>query len=467
MAFLTGRHIPRRTFLRGTGASIALPFLDAMVPAGRLWAPVDPTRLVAIEQVHGAAGCSQWGATQHMWSPATVGRGFDLGPSALDPLEPDRDYLTIISNPDVRMAEAYDPKEIGADHFRSSAVFLTQSPPTQTESSDVFVGISLDQMYAARFGQDTPIPSMQLCIENVDKAGGCAYGYSCVYTDMITWASPTEPLPMIRDPRVAFDMLFGAGGTPAERAARRESQGSILDWITGRIAQLDQQLKPSDRERMEQYLENIREVERRIQSVEARNATGEVRALPEAPAGVPDSFEEHIGLMYDLQALAFEADMTRVFTLKTGRDASSRVYPESGTTTGFHPASHHGDDPQRITEFYLINKHHVNQLPRFLERLKNTMEGDSSLLEKSMIVYGSPMADGNVHNHRRCPLIVLGHAQGRLEGNLHLKALDETPMANAMLGLLHKLGMDDIESFGDSTGELSFSTPIAAPLETL
>ena len=467
MAFLTGRHIPRRTFLRGTGASIALPFLDAMVPAGRLWAPVDPTRLVAIEQVHGAAGCSQWGATQHMWSPATVGRGFDLGPSALDPLEPYRDYLTIISNTDVRMAEAYDPKEIGADHFRSSAVFLTQSHPTQTESSDVFVGISLDQMYAARFGQDTPIPSMQLCIENVDKAGGCAYGYSCVYTDMITWASPTEPLPMIRDPRVAFDMLFGAGGTPAERAARRESQGSILDWITGRIAQLDQQLKPSDRERMEQYLENIREVERRIQSVEARNATGEVRALPEAPAGVPDSFEEHIGLMYDLQALAFEADMTRVFTLKTGRDASSRVYPESGTTTGFHPASHHGDDPQRITEFYLINKHHVNQLPRFLERLKNTMEGDSSLLEKSMIVYGSPMADGNVHNHRRCPLIVLGHAQGRLEGNLHLKALDETPMANAMLGLLHKLGMDDIESFGDSTGELSFSAPIAAPLETL
>ncbi len=467
MAFLTGRHIPRRTFLRGTGASIALPFLDAMVPAGRLWAPVDPIRLVAIEQVHGAAGSSQWGATQHMWSPATVGRGFDLGPSALDPLEPYRDYLTIISNTDVRMAEAYDPKEIGADHFRSSAVFLTQSHPTQTESSDVFVGISLDQMYAARFGQDTPIPSMQLCIENVDKAGGCAYGYSCVYTDMITWASPTEPLPMIRDPRVAFDMLFGAGGTPAERAARRESQGSILDWITGRIAQLDQQLKPSDRERMEQYLENIREVERRIQSVEARNATGEVRALPEAPAGVPDSFEEHIGLMYDLQALAFEADMTRVFTLKTGRDASSRVYPESGTTTGFHPASHHGDDPQRITEFYLINKHHVNQLPRFLERLKNTMEGDSSLLEKSMIVYGSPMADGNVHNHRRCPLIVLGHAQGRLEGNLHLKALDETPMANAMLGLLHKLGMDDIESFGDSTGELSFSAPIAAPLETL
>ena len=467
MGFLSGRHIPRRTFLRGAGASVALPFLDAMVPAGRVWAPNDPVRLVAIEQVHGAAGCSQWGASQFMWSPEDVGRRFDLSPSALAPLEPYREYLTIVSNTDVRMAEAYDPREIGADHFRSSAVFLTQSHPTQTESSDVFVGTSLDQMYAARFGQDTPIPSMQLCIENVDKAGGCAYGYSCVYTDMITWASPTEPLPMIRDPRVAFDMLFGAGGTPEERAARRKSQGSILDWITSRVAQLDGKLKPSDRQRMDQYLQNIREVERRIQSVEARNATGEVRALPEAPAGVPDSFEEHIGLMYDLQALAFEADMTRVFTLKTGRDASSRVYPESGTTTGFHPASHHGDDPQRITEFYLINKHHVNQLPRFLDRLKNTMEGESSLLEKSMILYGSPMADGNVHNHRRCPLIVLGHAQGRLEGNLHMKAVDGTPMANALLGLMHKLGMSDIESFGDSTGDLSFSAPSAAPSGTL
>lgn len=464
MPFLTGRHIPRRTFLRGTGASLALPFLDAMVPAGRRWAPEDPVRLVAIEQVHGAAGCSPWGAEQFMWAPEQVGTGFDLRPSALAPLEPYREYLTIVGNTDVRMAEAFDAKEIGADHFRSSAVFLTQSHPTQTESSDVFVGTSLDQLYAARFGQDTPIPSMQLCIENVDKAGGCAYGYSCVYTDMISWTSPTEPLPMIRDPRVAFDLLFGAGGTSAERAARRRSQGSILDWITGRVAELERELKPSDRNRMEQYLENVREVERRIQAIEARNTSGEARALPEAPAGVPDSFEEHVGLMYELQALAFEADMTRVFTLKTGRDASSRVYPESGTSTGFHPASHHGDDPQRITDFYLINRYHVAQLPRFLDRLKGTMEGDSNLLEKSMILYGSPMSDGNVHNHRRCPLIVLGHAQGRLAGNLHIEAVDGTPMANAMLGLMHELGMDDLESFGDSTGAMTFRPPASSRL---
>ena len=462
MAFITGRHLPRRTFLRGAGATVALPFLDAMVPAGRPWLANDPIRLVAIESVHGAAGCSPWGSTQNLWNPKDVGQNFDLGPSALLPLEPYREYLTIISNTDVRMAEAYSPREIGADHFRSSAVFLTQCHPTQTEGSDVFVGTSLDQMYARRFGQDTAIPSMQLCIENVDNAGGCAYGYSCVYTDMITWASPTEPLPMIRDPRVAFDMLFGAGGSREERAARRRSQGSILDWITGRLARLKGELKPSDRQRLDRYLDDIREVERRIQGIEARSATGEERALPEAPAGVPDSFEEHVRLMYDLQVLAFESDITRVFTFKTGRDASARVYPESGTYSGFHPASHHGNSPERVTDFYLINLHHVNQLPHFLDKLKNSMEGDTDLLEKTMIIYGSPMADGNVHNHRRCPLVVLGHAQGQLEGNVHLKAPDGTPMANAMLSLLHKLGMEDMESFGDSTGDMSLTTPAAA-----
>jgi hypothetical protein len=460
MEFITGKHIPRRTFLRGLGATVGLPLLDAMIPAGRLWRKeADPIRLVAIEIVHGAAGSSPWGASQNLWAPAQVGRGFDLSPSALLPLEPYRDYLTIISNTDCRMAEAYAAPEIGGDHFRSSAVFLTQAHPTQTESSDVYVGTSLDQLYARRFGQDTPIPSMQLCIENVDRAGGCAYGYSCVYTDMISWASPTEPLPMIRDPRVAFDMLFGAGGTRAERAARRQTQGSILDWITGRVAELKRELKASDRHRMDQYLENIREIERRIQRIEAQNTSGQPRELPEAPAGVPDSFEEHIRLMFDLQALAFEADMTRVFSFKTGRDASSRVYPESGTGTGYHPASHHGNNPQRVTEFYLINKHHVGMLPYFLERLKNTMDGDASLLDKTMIIYGSPMADGNVHSHRRNPLIVLGGAKGQLRGGVHLKAPDGTPMANAMLTLLHRLGLDDLESFGDSTGEFSLSDP--------
>jgi len=459
MQFITGKHISRRTVLRGLGATVALPFLDAMVPARQLWAKtaalIDRTRLVCIEMVHGAAGGNEWGATQHLWSPAAVGRNFDLTPSSLKPLEPFRDYLTIISNTDVRNAEAFSAREIGGDHFRSSAVFLTQSHPKQTESSDVNVGTSLDQLYAQRFGQDTPIPSMQLCIENVDQAGGCAYGYACVYTDTISWASPTEPLPMIRDPRVAFDQLFGAGGTSEERAARRRTSRSILDWITGEVAQLKRALGPADRVRMERYLENIREIERRIQRVEEYNASGEVRELPAAPAGVPDSFDEHVELMFDLQVLAFASDMTRVFSFKMGRDASSRVYPASGVEDGFHPTSHHGGNHDGVLKFAKLNTYHVGKVPYFLEKLKNTMEGDTHLLDKTMVIYGSPMGDSNIHNHRRCPLFVVGGANGKLDGNVHVRAADGTPMANVMLSLLQKLGLEDLESFGDSTGQLS------------
>jgi hypothetical protein len=298
---------------------------------------------------------------------------------------------------------------------------------------------------------------MQLCIENLDQAGGCAYNYSCAYTDTISWASPSEPLPMIRNPRTAFDLLFGAGNNNVDRAARRKANQSILDWITSETASLKRQLGPTDRQRIDQYLDDIRELERRIQAVEARNSSGEPRELPEAPIGVPDSFAEHMKLMFDFQVLAFQSDMTRVFSFKTGRDASSRAYPESGTNKGFHPASHHGGREAAILDFNLINRYHVSMLPYFLDRLKSSMEGDKDLLEKTIIVYGSPMADGNIHNHRRCPLILLGHGNGRLEGNLHLKAPDGTQMANVMLTLLHKLGCDDIQTFGDSTGEFALS----------
>jgi hypothetical protein len=466
MEFITGKRIERRTFLKGVGATVSLPFLDAMVPAGRhsaeAMAEIERTRMVAIELVHGCAGSNEWGASQNLWAPAETGRSFDLSPSSLSPLDPWREYLTIISNTDVRMAEAFEPNEIGGDHFRSSAVFLTQSHPKQTESSDVFVGTSMDQLYAQRFGQDTPIPSMQLCIENVDQSGGCAYGYSCVYTDSLSWSTPTEPLPMVRDPRVAFDMLFGAGGTPEERAVRRRTSSSILDWINDDMRSLRSRLSPSDHQRLDRYLDNVREIERRIQGIEAQNRSGEDRELPEAPAGVPDSFSEHMHLMFDLQALAFASDMTRVFTFKTGRDASARVYPESGTDTPFHPASHHGGNEERVLDFAKINQYHVSMLPYFLEKLSAIQEGDSNMLDKTMILFGSPMADGNLHNHRRCPLIVLGKGNGQLEGNLHLRAPDGTPMANAMLSLMHKLGMDDLEHFGDSTGDMSLSSSPSA-----
>jgi Protein of unknown function (DUF1552) len=463
MPFIAGKHLHRRTVLRGLGTSVALPLLDAMAPARGLWSKtahavsLDRTRLVCIEMVHGAAGASDWGATQHLWSPADTGSQFDLTPSALSPLEPFRKYLTVVSDTDVRPAEAVLPMEIGGDHFRSSAVFLTQAHPKQTESSDVRAGTSLDQIYAKRFGQDTPIPSMQLCIENVDQAGGCAYGYSCVYTDMISWASPTEPLPMIRDPRMAFDQLFGAGGSTKERASRRRATSSVLDYITAQVADLNRRLDASDRQRMERYLEDVREIERRIQKVEARNSTGEPRELPGAPAGVPDSFDEHVKLMFDLQALAFQADITRVFSFKMGRDASGRVYPESGVTKGFHPASHHGGKPAAITEFGQINRYHVSLLPYFLQKLQSLQDGDATLLDRSLIIYGSPMGDGNVHNHKRCPLILLGGANGKLAGNVHLRAEAGTPMANVMLTLMNKIGLTDIGQFGDSTGAFSLA----------
>ena len=463
MTLLTGKHLPRRRFLRGAGATVALPFLDAFVPAGRSWLQtaaaqsLDPTRLVCIENVHGAAGSTAYGAEHNLWAPAAVGRDFDLTPSALRPLEPFRDTLTIISDTDVRPAEAVTPPEIGGDHFRSSATFLTQSHPKQTESSDVRSGISLDQLYAQRFGQDTPIPSMQLCIENVDQAGGCAYGYSCVYTDTISWASATDPLPMIRDPRLAFDQLFGAGGTREARAARRQTQRSVLDFITDEVASLKRELDPSDRQRMDRYLADIRELERRIQRVEARNDSGEARELPGAPAGVPDSFDDHVKLMFDLQVLAFESDMTRVFSFKLSRDATGRIFPESGINRGFHPASHHGEREGNIEDFAAINRYHVSLVTYFLDKLQRIQEGDATLLDKAMVIYGSPMGNPNVHNHKRCPLFVAGGANGQLAGNLHLKAASGTPMANVMLDLIHRLGIDDMDRFGDSTGTLSVS----------
>ncbi len=462
MRYLSGTHISRRAMLKGAGAAIGLPLLDAMIPAGRAFAATatgkaaGKTRLVCIEQVHGAAGCNSWGASQNLWSPAETGRNFDLSPGSLRPLEPFRKYLTIVSDTDSRMADAHAPAEIGGDHFRTSAVFLTQARPKQTQGSDVRVGTSMDQLYVQRFGQDTPIPSLQLSIENVDQAGGCAYGYACVYTDTISWASPTEPLPMIRDPRAVFEQLFGAGGTPEQRAERLTTDRSILDWVMGEMSSLRRELDPSDVHRLDQYAQNIRELEQRISRIEAQNTSGEERQIPEAPAGVPDSFEEHVKLMFDLQVLAFLSDTTRVFSFKLGRDASPRVYPESGVEAPFHGSSHHGGREDRVRAFGRINEYHVSMVPYFLERLQAATEGDGNLLDKTMVVYGSAMADGNLHNHARCPLFLVGGGNGALEGEQHIRARSGTPMANVMLSLLHRLGATDIEKFGDSNGHFAF-----------
>jgi hypothetical protein len=453
MQFITRKSIDRRTFLRGGSAAVALPMLDAMLPA-LANTDSDRTRLVCIEEVHGLPGCNEWGATQHLFAPAVTGRDYELpADNALKSLEPWRDDFTIISNTDVRMAEAYSPGEVGGDHFRSSAVFLTQSHPKQTQGSDIHCGISLDQLHANRFGTDNLLPSLQLCIEPNDKGGGCDYNYSCSYTDSISWKSPNEPLPAIRNPRTAFDMLFGAGGTAEERAERRRTHKSILDWVAGEMSEMNRKLGAPDRRRIDLYLENVREIERRIQMVENSNSSGEERELPGAPPGVPDSFSDHMRLMFDLQVLAFQTDMTRVVSFKTGRDASNRTFPESGSDRAFHPASHHGGAEKGVLEFNKICQYRVAQVAYFLDRLQAVTDGGSSLLDQSLVLWGSPMGDANLHNHRRCPLLLIGGASGNHHGGAHVKADDGTPMANAMLTVLNWLG-HEAESFGDSTGEL-------------
>jgi hypothetical protein len=463
MTFITGKHVSRRTVIKGMGASMALPFLDAMVPAGR---PIDKVlgepgdaRLVCIEDAMGLAGSNEWGVEQRLFAPATVGKDFKLEPNnCLSPLEDFQDYLTIVSNSDVRAAESYGVTEIGGDHERSSCVFLTQAHPRQVESSDVFLGPSIDQIHAQRYGQGTVLPSLELCTETVDAGGGCGRGYHCAYRDAISWASAKQPLPAIREPRVVFERLFGAGDTPEERADRLQSKRSKLDWIATEIARFKRALGASDRVAMDQYVENIRELERRLTIVEERNSSGGGRELPEAPASVPDSWEEHMRLMFDLQVVAFEADLTRVISFKIGKDLSNRVFPESGVNQSHHAATHHGNQEESIMLLNRINQYRFSVLPYFLDKLLGTVEGDTNLLEKTAVVWGSAMGDANVHAHRRAPLVLVGHANGSLEGNLHLKTRAGMPMANAMLSLLNGIGHEEMDSFGDSTSRFYLSS---------
>jgi len=434
------RPISRRSALRGLGATIALPLLEVMGGPAK-----EPPSLVCIEMVYGSAGSTKYGSQNNIWAPAKVGRDFDLTPTSLRPLERFRDYLTIVSDTDVQNAANLTAEEFGADHVRSSAVFLTQSRPKRTLGPDVRAGVSLDQLYATRFGQDTPIPSLQLCIENTNVGSGFETGYSNIYRDTISWSSPTTSLPMINDPRAVFDRIF--------QVSRRDAQDrSILDFVISEIARLSRRVGPQDRRRLDEYLTNVREIERRIQDIERFTASGAPRELPNAPGAVPDDFEEHVKIMCDLQVQALSAGITRVSAFKMGLDGVPRAFPKSGVEESFHAASHHGEKVEKIERFAKINAYHVSVVGYLLEKLKNIAAGDCNLLDKTVVLYGSPMGDSNFHNHSRCPLFLAGHGNGRLRGNLHIKATPGTPMANVMLGLLHNLGVDDLTSFGDSTG---------------
>jgi hypothetical protein len=465
MKFITGKHLSRRAFIGKMGAGVALPFLSAMVPAGRALAATSnastPTRIVCIEESMGCAGGSDWGHGRNLFAPQGTGSDFIIGnDSQLKPLEAYRDYLTVVSSTDCNMANPFNADQIGGDHDRSTAVFLTQAMPKQTQGSDMEIGVSIDQLHAKRFGQDTVLPSLELCIEEIDRGGGCAYNYHCAYTTSLAWASPSQPLPAIREPRAVFERLFGAGDSEQDRIERRSTDKSMLDWMVSEVDRLSKSLGATDRVALDEYLQHIREVERRIQLMESRSVSGDERNMPEAPSGIPGTWEEHMQIMFDLQVLALQSDMTRAITFKTGFDQSNRTFPQSGTTKSIHGASHHGNVPDDILDFHKINTYRMGALAYFLDKMKNTIDGDGSLLDKTAIVWGSPMGDSNLHNHIRCPLLLMGHANGALQGNRHIAAAEGTPMANAFVSLMNGMG-HELNSFGDSNGALDLSMPRA------
>ena len=454
--FIVKKHLSRRTVLRGVGVTLALPLLDAMLPALTAFAktPALPKiRLAAIEMVHGAAGSTEIGRIKNYWSPAQDGRSFDFT-ETLRSLEPFREYVTVISDTEHRNAASLTDSEDGmmADHARSSAVFLTGAHPRRTGGPDLEAGPSLDQLYAQHIGHQTSLPSIQLCIEDIGALSGtCGHDYSCAYTNTISWASANRPLPMERAPRAVFDRLFRGGQATALSVASTGRAGSILDGISDPITRVAKHLGPRDRTRLDEYIDAVRDVERRILLIEGSRYGDPDRALPEGAASVPESFDEHSRLMFDLQVLAFAADITRISTFKMGVDRSARIYTESGVTTPFHALSHHRELPEKIEEFARLNRYHVSKIAYFLDRLRNTPDGDGNLLDHSVVLYGSPMGDSHVHGHTNLPLFLAGKACGRLAGDRHLRCRPATPMANVLLTLLHKLGLDN-QRIGDSTG---------------
>jgi Protein of unknown function (DUF1552) len=439
MKFITKRHLPRRTFLRGMGVTLALPLLDSMVPAQtplRKTAAVPKNRFCGIYIPHGA--------TMDKWTPAQEGSGFDFTES-LKPLEKLRDRVCVVSNLAHPLAGGVG-SDAGADHARSAAVFLSGAHP---EKGSVHAGTTIDQVLAEHIGQDTPLPSIELALEEV--ALNCGSGYGCAYFNTISWKTASLPLPMENSPQVVFERLFGDGTNSAQRLSRKKQDGSILDSVTDKVARLESKLDPSDRVRLTEYLDDIREIERRIQKATEQSANNV--DIPEAPVGIPEAFEDHIKLMFDLQVLAYRAEITRISTLMYARDTSGATYPASGVRDGFHTASHHSNVRANMDKFALINRYHVQMLAYFLDKLHAAPDGDGNLLDHSVILYGSSMSNGNQHDHDPLPVIVAGGASGQLQGGRHLKFESHTPMSNLMLALLDKLGVHQ-ERFGDSKAKL-------------
>ncbi|MDE0828530.1 MAG: DUF1552 domain-containing protein [Vicinamibacterales bacterium] len=442
---ITKLSLPRRTFLRGMGTALALPLLDAMVPAATALAQTaaSPTKRLGFIYIPN-------GANMGRWTPSTDG-ALDLSPT-VSPLAPVRDQIVIPTGLAHRQAEAWG--DGNGEHSRASGVWLNGVHPKRTEGADVRAGTTVDQIAAATMGRETPLPSLEISLENSFVVGNCDNGYSCVYTNTISWRSPTTPLPMEHNPRVVFERLFGEGGTTTERLARLSEDRSILDAVREDMARLQQKLGPEDRGRMSQYLDAVREIERRIQRVEAQADEAELPENLARPVGIPESFDEHARLMFDLQALAFQADITRVFTFLVGREQSAQSYPEIGVPDAHHATSHHQLDPAKLEQYAKINTYHVDLLSGFLQRLQSTPDGDGSLLDHSLILYGGGISDGDQHSHIDLPLVLAGGGGGQLQGGRHVRYPTDTPMANLLVSMLDKAGVAPAEQFGDSTGQL-------------
>jgi hypothetical protein len=444
--YLTKTHIPRRTFLRGAGTMLALPLLDAMVPAralaGQTAAAQTKTRFTGIFVPHGMA--------PGYWVPAKEGTGFEL-PMIMSPLEPYRDRTVIMSGLWSKSAEP-PPGVTGADHWVASA-YLCANKPKKTAGADIQNGVTIDQVIAKQIGQDTLMPSLQLGVEDPGaNSSNCGEGYSCAYTNSISWPSPSRPLPMEINPQVVFQRLFGDGSTQAERIARRQEDQSILDSITKTLARFKSDIGPADRVRVDQYLDDVREIERRLQIAAKASNAAPTAAMP---YGVPETFDEHIKLQFDLLTLAFQGDITRVSTLLYARDLTGRAYPESGTTISFHGGSHHAEDPKRIEEYAKLNQYHVKMLAYFLEKLRSTQDGDGTLLDHSVVLYGSNMGNSNQHLHYDVPHILAGGASGQLKGGRHLAFPSRTvPTGNLLVSIMDLFDVRQ-ESLGDSTGRLT------------
>jgi hypothetical protein len=440
MPYLTRQFLSRRTFLRGAGVTLALPFLESMLPAAaaraQTAAAARPTRLASIYFPHGVI--------MPKWMPAGVGETFEL-PEILQPLKAFQQQMVIVS--DLRHAMAYGSGAT-ANHNRSAAAFLSGAFAKTGARPEL--GVTMDQLVARKIGQETPLPSLELMVE--EATVNCGDGLSCAYRDTISWQGPHSPLPMQHNPQVVFERLFGDGNTAAQRTLRRRQSLSLLDSVVGEAASLQRRLPATDRTRLDQYLTDVREIERRIEKTGSQ-ITDDLD-VPPAPTGVPADVEEHIKLMYDLQTLAWQADITRVTTFLLAKELSNATYPKSGVRDAFHILSHHSNIQQNKDRFAVLNTYHAKLLAYFFEKLAATPDGDGSLLDHALVLYGSGMGDGNQHNHTDLPVLVAGGASGKLKGGRHLRHPKNTPMANLLLAILEKF---DVEAarHGDSSGALA------------